>query len=120
MVRDFLRQVIELKKTLRQDEERLNIDAAKIAEEILYSQSGADSALVQKAMEIESKQVLVKYKLLRAQLFGMRYARGPDFQCIYCFVDYDFLPQMEELPARVLGTRLAKCNRCSKELIIND
>jgi hypothetical protein len=120
MERDFLRQVIALKKRLRQEEDQLNVEAAKIEEEILYAQAESKGEAEQRAIENESKQLLVKCKLLRAQLFGLRYAKGPMFQCIYCFVDHDVLPDMKEVPPHVLGARLAKCDRCGQELVIND
>ena len=120
MERDFLRQVIDLKRFLNQEKQQLDLEKANAEEELLYAAPDKEHELQAKLLDIELKQLTTKSKLTRAQLFGMRYARGPDHHCIFCFVEHDVLAGMAEVQPKILGARLVKCFRCSKELIIND
>ena len=120
MDRDFLHQVIDLKKTLHQEEHRLDLEKSKVDEELLYAKPGTERKLQIELLEIESNQLQTKRKLVRAQLFGLRLSKGFVYHCIACFVDHDALQEMNEVAAKVMGARLVKCDRCGKELILND
>ena len=117
---DFLRQVIDFKKKLRQQEHDLHIQKAKIDDDLPYAIDDRVRELQIERLEIESKQLHTQRHLVRAQLFGLRYAKGPGFHCIFCFVEHDVLPGMKEVQPKILGARLAKCNRCDQELVLND
>ncbi len=125
MSRHLIQQVIDLKKRLREEEHALDTKAREIYEREPWVKDPMRDPLdlmpeeaETKAnfLDLEAKQLAIKLKLNRAQLFGLRHSKGVARPCIACFVDHGEVLNMQSVEPTILGTTLFRCKRCSHEL----
>ena len=121
----LIEQVTDLKRDLRKKEDDLDTKAMEIYEREPWVKDPSRDPLdlTPKEMEtksnfldLEAKQLTVKLKLNRAQLFGLRHSKGATRPCIVCFVNHDKLSDMDEVQPRILGTTQYRCSTCGHEL----
>ena len=121
----LIEQVTTLKRNLRQEEHDLDTKAMEIDERDPWVKDPTRDPLdltpketETKAnfLDLEAKQLAVKLKLNRAQLFGLRHSKGATRPCIVCFVNHDKLSDMDEVQPKILGTTLYRCAVCGHEL----
>lgn len=114
MSRELIVEVIAVKKALYQEQHDLQNLAIEgefpfVEEEKLIEKQ-------ESLLELEAKQLHTQLKLKRAHLFGLRFAKGTDPHCVFCFVEHGALPQMDKVEPQILGTCLFKCESCGREL----
>ena len=118
MGRNLVVQLQKLNRKLYAEQHEADLEVAAANEGLAYASPGTlqESEAQENVFGAESRQLVTKLALKRAQFFGVRLARGPDPYCISCFVRHDVHPTMKVVDNIISSITKYKCTRCGSEL----
>ena len=111
MRRALTRHLIAKKKSIREHIHILELERARLKEELSYVAQDQESRVREELFPIESQLISGRAAALRAQLFSRRVSAGNTRECPECFVAHEVLKPLSALAGPHPTLRL-KCKRC--------